>query len=154
MTTWLMTTALMIIWYWENPRCMDTTRLRITYLRVSSGQELDHLLHELLLRVTAPCWRGTGRRRSGGYGVLWDCASSCGGWGNSRHSKGTEAEKEIRMLAAGDATRLPLPVSLGLHGTSVLVMGCGAFSKSPVRIQPRAGATGCHYHGTAVPWPL
>lgn len=67
------------------------SHFRTLRLRASSGQQLDHLLHELLLGVTTPSWRGTGRRRSGGNGVLRDCASSCGGRGHSRHAEGAEA---------------------------------------------------------------
>lgn len=50
---------------WEplsTPPCPCQLPLGATYLRASSGQQLDHLLHELLLRVTTPSWRGTGRR--------------------------------------------------------------------------------------------
>lgn len=81
------------------PQKPSSVELSVTYLRASSGQQLDHLLHELLLGVTTPSWRGTGRRRSRGNGVLRDCASSCGGRGHSRHAKGAEAAEKGRVCS-------------------------------------------------------
>lgn len=124
--------------------------LRVTYLRASSGQQLDHLLHELLLGVTTPSWRGTGRRRSRGNGVLRDCASSCGGRGHSRHAKGAEAAEKGRVCSEASWRFWASParlVGVGQQGEAPATSRASGQLRRPHRPRLYPG----HAHHRAIP---